>query len=58
MSDQPPRLPETVALVGQATLIKWPDGKYELLDRGSAADRKEILAWVAVYIEGAQVVIK
>ena len=35
-----------------------PDGRYELLDCGTEADRDEILAWVAFHLKGVQVVIK
>lgn len=58
MSDQPPNFQETIAVVGQATLIKRPDGKYELLDCGSEVDRDEILDWAVVHLKGAEVVIK
>lgn len=55
MSDQTPHF--LIAVVGQATLVKRSQGKYELLDCGSEADRKEILQWAAIHLEGAHVAI-
>jgi len=53
MSEQPDEFKEIVAMVGQATLFKRSDGKYELTG-GSEADRGEIKDWMAMHLKDAQ----
>jgi hypothetical protein len=46
---------ELIALVGQARLLKRPDGKYEL-SGGREDDRTEIIAWMAAHLQAAELV--